>query len=79
MAGRLYAQEVQFTIIRRNARGGQHSSSGGVLLGELQGLTREQAFGARTDVSFRIVREGGTFHCEDALIPSTYSYKIQVY
>ena len=56
--------EVQFTIIRRSERGGRHSSGGGIGLGELQGLTREQAFGARTEVSFRLVREAGTFQCE---------------
>jgi hypothetical protein len=58
------ADEVQLTIIRRTARGGNHSSSNGVSLSEFQGLTREQAFGARTDVRFRLVREAGTFDCE---------------
>lgn len=56
--------EVQFTTIRRTERGGQSNTSDGILLSELQGLTREQAFGARTEVSFRLVREAGTFHCE---------------
>lgn len=56
--------EVQFTIMRRSPRGGQHNSSGGVPLAELQGLTREQAFAARSDVTFRVVREAGTFLCE---------------
>ena len=56
--------EVQFTVIRRSAGGGQHNSSNGIALGELQGLTREQALGARTDVNFRLVREAGTFQCE---------------
>jgi hypothetical protein len=56
--------EVQFTVIRRSAGGGQHNSSNGISLGELQGLTREQAFGAKTDVNFRLVREAGTFQCE---------------
>lgn len=58
------ADEVQFTILRRTARGGQSNSSSRIPLGELQGLTREQAFGARTDVTFRLVREAGTFQCE---------------
>ena len=58
------ADEVQLTIIRRSARGGNHSSSNGVRLSEFQGLTREQAFGTRTDVRFRLVREAGTFECE---------------
>ena len=58
-------EEVQFTIIRRSARGGgQYTSSGGILLSELQGLTREQAFSAKADVNFRLVREAGTFLCE---------------
>ena len=56
--------EVQFTVIRRSARGGQHNSSNGIPLNELQGLTRQQAFGAKTEVNFRLVREAGTFQCE---------------
>lgn len=56
--------EVQFTIIRRTARGGNHTSSSGFSLSEFQGLTREQALGARSDVRFRLVREAGTFECE---------------
>jgi hypothetical protein len=58
------ADEVQFTVIRRSARGGQHDSSDGISLNELQGLTRQQAFGAKTEVNFRLVREAGTFQCE---------------
>jgi len=58
------ADEVQFTVIRRTGKGGQHNSSNGIALGELQGLTREQATGAKTDVTFRVVREAGTFLCE---------------
>lgn len=58
------ADEVQFTVIRRSARGGEHNSSNGISLNELQGLTRQQAFGARTEVNFRLVREAGTFQCE---------------
>ncbi|HEY9405071.1 MAG TPA: hypothetical protein VIQ24_20635 [Pyrinomonadaceae bacterium] len=56
--------EVQFTVIRRSAGGGQHNSSNGISLGELQGLTRQQISAARTDVNFRLVREAGTFQCE---------------
>jgi hypothetical protein len=56
--------EVQFTIIRRSARGGNHTSSDGIRISEFQGLTREQAFGARTDARFRLVREAGTFEFE---------------
>jgi len=56
--------EVQFTTIHRTARGGMNNSGDGILLSDLQGLTREQAFGAKTEVSFRIVREAGTFECE---------------
>jgi hypothetical protein len=61
---RTNADEVQFTILRRTARGGNHSSSSGFRLSEFQGLTRELASGARTNVSFRLVREAGTFDCE---------------
>ena len=58
------ADEVQFTVIRRSAGGGMHNSGNGIPLNELQGLTRQQAFGAKTEVNFRLVREAGTFHCE---------------
>lgn len=58
------ADEVQFTIIRRSARGGNHTSSDGLRLSEFQGLTREQAFGARNEARFRLVREAGTFEFE---------------
>jgi hypothetical protein len=58
------ADEVQFTILRRTARGGNHTSSDGFRLSEFQGLTREQTSGARTEVRFRLVREAGTFECE---------------
>ncbi len=58
------ADEAQFTILRRTARGGNHSSSDGFALNEFQGLTREQVFTARSDVRFRLVREAGTFEFE---------------
>lgn len=58
------ADEVQLTLIRRSERGGNHTSGRGYALSELQGLTREQAFGQRSDVRFRLVREAGTFECE---------------
>jgi hypothetical protein len=55
---------VSLAILRGgSARGGGTISNGPVALGELQGLTREQAFGAGQAVEFRIVREGGTFEC----------------
>lgn len=57
-------EEVQFTITRRSAGGGEHTTGEGILLSELQGLTREQAFGPRTNVNFRLVRDAGTFLCE---------------
>lgn len=56
--------KVQFTVVRRSARGGQHNSSNNIPLAELQGLTPQQAFGAKTEVNFRLVREAGTFQCE---------------
>jgi hypothetical protein len=46
------------------SRGSGTRSDGPIALGELQGLTREQAFGTRQAVKFRIVREAGTFECE---------------
>ena len=56
---------VSLTMIRGNPRTGDGTRSDGpVALGELQGLTREQAFGTAQAVKFRIVREGGTFECE---------------
>jgi hypothetical protein len=56
---------VSLTMIRGNPRTGDGTRSDGpVALGELQGLTREQAFGTGQPVKFRIVREGGTFECE---------------
>lgn len=55
---------VQFTVLRRPASGGRHHSSNNIALAELQGLTRQQASGAKTDVNFRLVREAGTFQCE---------------
>jgi hypothetical protein len=58
------SDKVQLTLVRRTARGGEQNSSNGVALGELQGLTRGQAVGARTEVNFRLVREAGTFQCE---------------
>ncbi len=56
---------VSLTIIRGDAFHGDGTRSDGpVALAELQGLTREQAFGAPRAVKFRIVREAGTFECE---------------
>jgi hypothetical protein len=56
---------VSLTILWGDSfRGDGTRSDGPVALGELQGLTREQAFGQRQDVKFRIVREAGTFECE---------------
>jgi hypothetical protein len=56
---------VSLTILRGDPgrRNGTRSDAP-VALGELQGLTREQAFGAGQAVKFRIVREAGTFECE---------------
>lgn len=56
--------DVQFTLLRRTPRGGQSNTSNNIPLGELQGLTREQVSGGKTEVNFRLVREAGTFHCE---------------
>lgn len=56
--------KAYFRIIRRTERGGQDNSGNDISLKDLQGLTREQVFSARSDVNFRIVREAGTFQCE---------------
>jgi hypothetical protein len=56
---------VSLSILRGDPVKGHGSRSDGpVALGELQGLTREQAFGTGAAVKFRIVREAGTFECE---------------
>lgn len=56
--------EIQFTF-NRSTDGGHSSMSGnGIRLDNLQGLTREQVYGAgNTQVSFRLVREAGTIEC----------------
>ncbi len=56
--------KVQLTLIRKTVQSGYQVSGHGILFSELQGLTREQSFGASKDVKFRIVREAGTFECE---------------
>jgi hypothetical protein len=56
---------VSLTILRGDpVRGKGTRSDGPVALGELQGLTRGQAFGVGQAVKFRIVREAGTFECD---------------
>jgi hypothetical protein len=56
---------VSLSMIRGNPRTSDGTRSDGpIALDELQGLTREQAFGAGQAVKFRIVREAGTFECE---------------
>lgn len=56
---------VSLTIIRGDPFHDDGTRSDGpVALAELQGLTREQAFGAAQAVKFRVVREAGTFECE---------------
>jgi hypothetical protein len=56
--------EIQMTYHRRSDMGGFTMSSGGVSLGELQGLSAEAAASARENVAFKVVRQAGTFDCE---------------
>ncbi|MCA1850475.1 MAG: hypothetical protein LC672_05375, partial [Acidobacteria bacterium] len=58
------ADHIQLTLIRRSAKGHNSTNGFGIPLSELQGLTREQAFGAGTGVRFRLAREAGTFEFE---------------
>ena len=56
--------EIQLTFNRRTAGGHSSMSGNGIQLDKLQGLTREQVYGANsTLVSFRLAREAGTIEC----------------
>ncbi len=56
--------EIHFTFQRRSEKGGFSMTSNNLSLGELQGLTAEAVSSAKTDITFNIVREAGTFVCE---------------
>lgn len=56
--------EIYFMFQRRGEKGGFNMTSDNLLLAELQGLPSEALSSAKTDVSFNIVREAGTFACE---------------
>jgi hypothetical protein len=56
--------KINLTLNLVTDKVGKHTMGSDVSLAELQGLTREQAAGARTDVRFRLVREAGTFEFE---------------
>jgi hypothetical protein len=58
------ADKISLTLNIGTDKGNRHTMGSDVSLTELQGLTREQALGARTDVKFRMVREAGTFEFE---------------
>lgn len=58
------ADKINLSFHYRSPRGGMNNSGKNFSFGELQGLTREQTAGARTEVNFRLVREAGTFQCE---------------
>jgi hypothetical protein len=58
------ADKINLTLNLETDKGNRHTMGSDVSLAELQGLTREQASGARTDVKFRLVREAGTFEFE---------------
>ncbi len=56
--------EIHFTFQRRSEKGGFSMTSNNLSLGELQGLAADTASSAKTNVTFSIVREAGTFACE---------------
>jgi uncharacterized protein (UPF0335 family) len=56
--------QIYFTLQRRNGNDGYNMTSDDLPLTELQGLTTDALSSARTNVSFNIVREAGTFACE---------------
>jgi uncharacterized protein (UPF0335 family) len=56
--------EIQMTYHRRSDMGGFTMSGGGVPLGELQGLTAQAVLSMRENVTFKVVRQAGTFDCE---------------
>lgn len=56
--------EIHFTFQRRSEKGGFNMTGDNLPLGQLHGLPTEALSSARTDVSFNIVREAGTFVCE---------------
>ena len=51
-------------ILSRNEKGDSYMQSEDLPLAELQGLPAEVASSAKLNVSFRIIREAGTFDCE---------------
>ena len=55
---------INFTFHRRSEGGGFSMTGDWLPLSELQGLSADAATTARTNVTFNIVREAGTFQCE---------------
>ena len=58
------ADKIYLSLSRRTEKGGTNNNGSDISLAELQGLSREQMLGAKTDVRFRIAREAGTFEFE---------------
>src|ERR1051326_8711700 len=58
------ADKIYLSLSRRTEKGGTNNNGSDISLAELQGLSREQTLGAKSDVRFRIVREAGTFEFE---------------
>ena len=56
------SDKIQLSFERRSERGGKNNHSSSFSYEDLQGLTRDQAQNGK--VSFRLVREAGTFECE---------------
>lgn len=58
------ADKINLTLKRGTEKGDKQTVGSDISLSEIQGLTREQAFGTKADVKFRLVREAGTFEFE---------------
>ena len=56
--------DIKLSLHRQTEKGGTNTSGNEVSLTELQGLTREQLAAENTNVTFRLVREAGTFDFE---------------
>ncbi|HEY0427412.1 MAG TPA: hypothetical protein VGC76_06365 [Pyrinomonadaceae bacterium] len=56
--------EIYFMFQRRNEKGGFNMTSDNLPISELQGLAANALNSSKTNVSFSLVREAGTFVCE---------------
>jgi hypothetical protein len=58
------ADKIQLTLRRQTDKGRSSTMGNSMSFTELEGLTREQATSMNANVSFRLVREAGTFQFE---------------